>query len=155
MINQELVEKIAQSFFTDDSYFVVEVIVKPDNRITVFIENETKLVTIGDCVSLSKYIESELNRDEEDFELEVSSAGADLPLRHPRQFIKHSGKQVTVLRKDGIRADGILVGIIEDSVVIENEEKVKIEGKNKKEIIKKQVTIPLHQIKETKRILNF
>jgi ribosome maturation factor RimP len=112
-------------------------------------------VTIEDCVKLSKHIESGLNRDEHDFELEVSSAGMDEPFKVIGQYHKHKGKEVKVITIDGKRHDGILKDVTADSIILETSEKVREEGKKKKINITKEERLNFDQIKQTKRIIKF
>lgn len=95
MIDKEQITAICNEALETTDRFVVEVKVKQGNVITVFIDSDTS-VSIDDCAELSRHIESRLDRDVEDFELSVSSAGLDKPLLLPRQFKKYIGKEVSV-----------------------------------------------------------
>ena len=81
-------EKLASS-----SYYLVDVTVAPGNVITVEIDND-EAVSIDDCAELSRYIEERLDRDVEDYELEVGSAGITSPFKVLRQYIKNIGNEV-------------------------------------------------------------
>lgn len=100
MITAELIKQIIYEKLQDGPLFFTRVHVKPGNKISVFLDGDAG-VAIDDCVSLSRYIESKLNRDKEDFELEVSSHGVGQPLEIPRQFIRNVGHAVRILLKDG------------------------------------------------------
>ena len=80
--------------------FLVNLKITPDNRIFVDIDGDNG-VTIDDCIALSRAVESQLDRDEEDFELNVGSAGADMPLKLPRQYRRHIGRELAVDTFDG------------------------------------------------------
>ncbi len=80
--------------------FLVNLKITPDNRIFVDIDGDNG-VTIDDCIALSRAVESQLDRDEEDFELNVGSAGADMPLKLPRQYRRHIGRELDVDTFDG------------------------------------------------------
>lgn len=112
-------------------------------------------IAINDCIEISRFIESSLDREQEDFELIVSSAGIDQPFTVEKQYQKNIGRELTVLKKDGLKLKGVLKDYKpETSILIENEKTIKNE-KNKKQIIKEQITIPLQEIKESKLILSF
>lgn len=148
MINEKLISKIIQLAFEGTDKFLVEVKVRTGNRILVFVDSDS-LLTIDDCASLSKFIESHLDRETEDFELSVSSPGIDLPYRNFRQYIKNIGRQVSVLTNEGIKHEGTL--IVADENGMELLEVTKI---------KKVPTETKHQflytdIKETKEIIKF
>lgn len=155
MITELTIENIVNEHFNSEEFFLVEVIIKANNRILVFFEKKEGLVGINDCVALSKYIESRLNRDEEDFELEVSSAGIESSFKVLQQYIKHKGKEVSILKKDGIKLQGLLGDTNEDEISLDATEKVKSEKTGKKELVQKRIQIPINQIKETKRIFKF
>ena len=74
MIEKKTVCQIVEEWLEGKDYFLVEVTVSPDDKIVVEIDH-AEGVWIEDCVELSRYIESKLNREEEDYELEVGSAG--------------------------------------------------------------------------------
>ena len=86
---EDLVAEAINTLEKKDEVFVGAILVKPNNTIHVFIDSDTS-VSIDDCVKVSKYVEKHLDRDEEDFELNVSSFGLDQALILPRQYIKTS-----------------------------------------------------------------
>ena len=95
MIKRTYIQSLVLEHLQDTDKFLVQVMVKPANKILVFIDSDTN-VTIADCVSLSRFIESKLDRETEDFELSVSSSGLDQPLLILRQYIKNLNKLVEV-----------------------------------------------------------
>ena len=108
MIDKQQVITIAEKWLdTKEGYFLVDVDVTPDNRIVVEID-QAEGVWIDDCVDLSRFIESELDRDVEDYELEVGSAGIGQPFKVLQQYINHIGQEVEVLPKSGAKIKGIL-----------------------------------------------
>jgi ribosome maturation factor RimP len=93
-----------------------------------------------------------------DFSLEVSSPGLDEPLKLHRQYLKNVGRDVEVIRKDGIKTEGKLLSATEAEIVIE-EEKARLndkvgQGKNKKKEIVTH-TVPFDNIKATKIQIKF
>ena len=99
MIEKKTVCQIVDEWLEDKEYFLVEVIISPDDKIVVEIDHKEG-VWIEDCVELSRYIESRLNREDEDYELEVGSAGIGQPFKVLQQYVNHIGKEVEVLAKD-------------------------------------------------------
>ena len=114
----------------------------------VFVDSDT-LLTIADCAGLSKFIESHLDREAEDFELSVSSPGIDMPYRNVRQYLKNIGREVSVVTNDGIKRIGTLVTA--DQQGIELLEVLKV----KKVITELHHRIEYADIKETKEIITF
>lgn len=75
MIQKQTIEQIAQEHLQGTEFSLVEVTVSDENDIEVIITREGGGVSIDDCVALSRFIESKLDRDKEDFSLMVGSAG--------------------------------------------------------------------------------
>ena len=80
MIDKNVVEKLVNQWLEDKDYFLVDIEISPDDRIVVEIDHADG-VWIEDCVQLSRFIEDNLNRDDEDYELEVGSAGLGQPFK--------------------------------------------------------------------------
>ena len=121
----------------------------------VLIENDQH-VAIGDCISLSRHIEKSLDREKEDFELEVSSPGIDQPFKSLRQFIKYLGKQVEVKLNNGIVREGTLLNADEEKIEIQPELNKKNKKHSQQHITQGESTIlPMSDIKETRLKLIF
>ena len=73
MIEKSKVKSIVEEWLEGKEYFLVDIEISSDNRIVVEIDHADG-VWIEDCVELSRYIEEHLDREKEDFELEVGSA---------------------------------------------------------------------------------
>ncbi len=154
MIEEKYIQTLAEEKIGGTALFLVDVKVKPHNKIEVFIDSPSH-VTVDECVSLSRHIESGLNRDVEDFELTVSSPGIDQPFRVMPQYQKYMGKEVGVLRKDGIKIIGTLKHVNDVSVEVETKRTERKEKGKGRHLIIENVTIDHAQIKETKLILPF
>lgn len=154
MIDKSVVKKIVEEWLQDKEYFLVSIEISPDDRIVVEIDHADG-VWIEDCVALSKYIEDHLNRDEEDYELEVGSAGLGQPFKVPQQYINFIGKEVEVLDADGKKVKGILKAVEGNDFTVGVEEKVKVEGK--KRPVKQEVdhVYQMDKVKYTKYIISF
>ena len=86
MIDKNVVEKLVNQWLEDKDYFLVDIEISPDDRIVVEIDHADG-VWIEDCVQLSRFIEDNLNRDDEDYELEVGSAGLGQPFKVRHEVI--------------------------------------------------------------------
>ncbi len=131
MIDRKLVEEIVLAKLAETDCFLVDVSVSPTNVIVVEIDNETG-VDIDFCVELSRHIEAQLNRDVEDFELEVGSAGLTSPFKVLAQYRKNLGKEVELLSKDGRKLSGILSQADESQFAVDVTKIVKLEGAKRK-----------------------
>lgn len=154
MIEKETIVRLAEEQLSHSECYLVDVAVKPGNLIVVEIDHD-QAVGIDDCVALSQHIESRLNRDEEDFELEVGSTGITSPFKIVRQYIKNIGAEVELLLKDGRKINGILSSADEDGVTVTVEKQIKPEGEKRKRTVSEDETYTYAEIKYTKNIIRF
>ena len=154
MIEKKKVCQIVEEWLTDKDYFLVEVSISPDDKIVVEIDH-AEGVWIDDCVKLSQFIESKLNRDEEDYELEVGSAGIGQPFKVLQQYYIHIGNDVEVLTKDGRKLVGILKDANEEQFVVTVQKKVKEEGCKRPKLVDVDETFHYDEIKYTKYLITF
>ncbi len=127
MIDKNLVESVVNEWLEGKDYFLVDVTVSADDCIVVTIDH-AEGVWIEDCAELSRFIESKLNREDEDYELEVGSAGLGQPFRVRQQYEIHIGEMVETQTRDGHKYQGTLLEVGEDGFTMEVEQKVKPEG---------------------------
>jgi len=139
----------------DAGLFVVALKISSNNIINVEIDKEDGNVSINDCMSVSRNVEHNLDREEQDFELHVSSAGLDKPLRVLKQFVKNIGRDVTVKLNNKTTEEGELIQADDKGLTIRQEKRVKIEGTKKKEDIVEEKYFPMNEIKETKIVISF
>ena len=153
MIGKNKIEALANNCLDGTDRFIVHVAVSTANQISVIIDGD-KGVTIDHCVELSRFIENSLDRDTEDFELKVASAGIDHPYLNLRQYKKNIGKAVKVLLKDGSIKRGILQAADKDAIEIK-EEIEKKHSKSKKMETGPVVRISMEEINQTKGLVIF
>ena len=154
MINKETVKTIASEWLADKEYFLVDVDVTPDDRIVVEIDHKDG-VWIEDCAELSRYIEGHLNRDEEDYELEVGSAGLGQPFKVPQQYVNFIGKNVEVLDNEGKKVKGVLKSVDGNDFTVTVSEKVRLEGKKRPVMTDVDHTYQMDNVKYTKYLISF
>ena len=154
MIEKKTVSQIVEEWLEGKDYFLVEVTVSPDDKIVVEIDH-AEGVWIEDCVELSRFIESKLNREEEDYELEVGSAGIGQPFKVLQQYYNHVGSDVEVLTKDGRKLTGVLKDADEEKFVVAVQKKVKVEGAKRPKLMEEDETFRYDEIKYTKDLISF
>ncbi len=154
MIDKRVIEQLAEEKLASSSNYLVSVEVQPGNVIVVEIDND-EAVSIDDCVELSRYIEEHLDRDAEDFELEVGSAGITSPFKVLRQYEKNVGNEVEVLTRNGVKLTGVLKSADEDSFVVTVTKQVKPEGAKRKITVEEDQTYTYNEIKYTKYLIRF
>lgn len=139
----------------DRGLFVVELTISPSNSIKVELDKYQGNVSVDDCIRVSRNVEHNLDREEEDFELHVSSAGLDKGLRVLAQYQKNVGREVTVKLKNKTEIEGELVEATEAFIVVRIARKERLEGKKKKETIIEDHKFLMTEIKETKIVISF
>jgi ribosome maturation factor RimP len=154
MIDKNVVKKLVDEWLADKEYFLVSVEISQDDKIVVEIDHADG-VWIEDCVELSKYIEDHLSRDEEDYELEVGSAGLGQPFKVAQQYVNFVGKDVEVLDADGKKYQGVLKNVDGDSFVVTVNEKVTVEGKKRPQKMDVDHTFDMNNVKYTKYLISF
>jgi len=154
MITKEKIEKLVEEKIAEGSNFIVDVAVKPGNKIFILIDNVNGL-PISDCVAVSRHVESNLDREQEDFELNVSSPGLDQPFKVLKQYKKNIGKYVDVKTKENQKLSGKLISADENGIVIETKSSERVEGKKGKQLLINNINLTFNQIKETKVVISF
>lgn len=154
MITKEQIQSIIAPKVEEEGLFIVEITVSATNQITIFIDGD-KGVTIDQCITISRFIEENFNRDDEDYELDVSSAGLDLPLKVVRQYVKNIGRMVDIVTKKGQKFTGKLVGADNDCFQVEVEKSILLEGKKRKQNVTEIDSIKYSDIKSTKIVVSF
>ncbi len=147
MITEAVVQALVEEKIEGTEIFIVSVRVVPTNRIRVFIDALEGL-DVKDCVSVSRHIEGSLDREVEDYELEVSSPGLTEPFQHPLQYKKNVGREIKVTMADGVSIKGQLTEFAGETITVQPEQK-----KKKEEV--EALTIPLSEIKEAKTVISF
>ena len=115
MINKEQVTTLCEEALANTDRFLVEVKVKPNNVIEVYIDSDTA-VNIDHCAELSRFVNEKLDRDVEDYELSVFSWGLSGALKMDRQLQKYVGKDVEVKTKETGKLQGKLVSFDDEKV---------------------------------------
>ena len=154
MIEKDIVYQLVREGLAGRDCFIVDVQVKPGNVIIVEIDNKEG-VDIDRCVSLHRFIESHLDRDIEDYELEVGSAGITSPFKVIEQYQKNIGNEVEVLTKAGMKLNGILKSVSDDKFVVTIIKKVKTETSKRKVEVEEDLTFGYDEIKYTKYLIRF
>ncbi len=154
MIAKSKVTEIVNQWLEGKEYFLVDVIVTNDDRIVVEIDHADG-VWIEDCVELSRFIEANLNRDEEDYELEVGSAGIGQPFKVLQQYVNHIGKEVEVLACDGKKYRGVLARAEAEDFAVTVQVKEKPEGAKRPVLVDKEYAWKYNEVKYTKYLINF
>ena len=149
MITKQKVTELALEKIKELDYFLVDVKISATNEITVFFDKNDGVV-IDDCLKVSRHIESNLDRDIENYQLTVCSPGIDKKFLVREQFLKNIGRDVRIKTLNGQSYNGTLVSY-EDVLILEAKTKLK----KKKELLIEKIEIPLDSIKETKLILKF
>ncbi|MDE6872802.1 MAG: ribosome assembly cofactor RimP [Bacteroidales bacterium] len=135
--------------------FIVEIKISRDNEIELTIESEEGLVDLDDCVALSRIFEEKFDREKEDYELTVSSAGLDQPFKVMKQYTKAIGTKVEVLLKGGKKIVAELTGADSDGIDLKYTALEAVEGKKKKEKVEHQDRFTFEQVNAVRPHIEF
>ena len=138
-----------------DDLFLVDVAISADNHIVVEIDSYEGSVSIDNCVAITRAVEQAFDRDKEDYELEVGSAGLTSPLKVKAQYVKNIGNDVEVLTTQGAKLKGVLSEVGDDTFTIKVAKKVKPEGAKRPVMVEEDVTIKYSETKYTKYLIQF
>ena len=154
MIDKNVVKSLVEEWLVDSDYFLVDIQISSDNKIVVEIDHADG-VWIDDCVELSKYIEERLDREVEDYELEVGSAGLGQPFKVEQQYHNFIGKEVEVLNSDGQKVRGTLKNVDGNLFTVTTKEKITPEGKKRPVMTDVDKTFEMDKVKYTKYLISF
>lgn len=154
MITKELIHSFIDDKLAEDNVFVVEIKVSSSNQIYVEIDSFTG-VNIGYCISISRLIEGNLDRETEDFELEVSSSSASAAFKVLNHFYKNVGKEVEISTLENKKVEGLLKEVTDENFVFVSEQMEKVEGKKKKQLIVKEQTFKYDEVRAVKLVIKF
>lgn len=133
---------------------MVDVRVSEGNAISILLDDDEG-TSIAKCIALSRHLEDELDRDAEDFSLDVSSPGLDQPLKMHRQYQKNIGRDVQLKIRDAGKVAGKLIAATEDEIIIQIREKRRIEGRKAKEWVEEDHAYALEALDWTKVQVSF
>lgn len=154
MIDKQKLTETVEEAIKDTSIYIVDITISKDNSIVVELDSDDSM-DIDMCTSISRKIESVFDRDVEDYELEVGSAGLTSPFKVKRQWQKNIGNEIEVLTKDGRKLTGVLVEINEDNFVIQFPIKVKEEGKKRPVVVSHKEPITFENCKKACYLIKF
>lgn len=156
MIDKDIVKTIVETYLAknEKNLFLIDITVSDDNRILVEIDSDN-VVSIEDCMRLSREIEAHFDRDVEDFELEVGSSGITSPFKNIRQYRKNIGNEIELLLREGRKIIGVLDNVSDEAITLSVEKMVKPEGAKRKVKIREQETYSFDKIKSAKYLIRF
>ena len=154
MIEIQKITESAERHLAGTDLFVVECRCSAGNEIELTVDGDTKMLSDA-CAALSRAVEADLDREEEDFSLTVMSAGIGSELRCLRQYRRLIGSSVEVLLNNGVKLLAKLDGADEEGIDLSYEEKQAVEGKKRKQLVKVSKRYAFGEIKYTKEYLDF
>lgn len=135
--------------------YIVDITISKDNDIELIIESEESKVELDDCVAISRFFETQFDREKEDYSLTVSSAGLDQPFKVLKQYLKAVGSKVEVLLKGGKKMVATLEAADEESITLKYSVKEAVEGKKKKEMVEHVDRFTMDQVNAVRPFIEF
>ena len=154
-MNVSDVKDALQSEIVARGCFLVDVSVSKDNDIVVTIESENGKIELDDCVALSRYFESQFDREKEDYSLTMTSAGLDQPFKVLKQYLKAVGTKVEVQLKGGKKMVALLQAADQESITLKYSVKEAVEGKKKKELVEHEDRFTMDQVNAVRPFIEF
>lgn len=154
MLKNKVNELLQSGLEENEHLFLIDFSIDSGNKITIIIDGDDG-VTVKDCMSISRAIDNNLDREEEDFSLEVASCGATSPLKLPRQYAKNIGRNLKVKLLDNAKLEGSLTQADDEKITLEwKAREPKPIGKGKVTVHKVQ-EIAYNDIVEAKVVIKF
>ena len=150
----EIIDAISSEIVARKCY-LVDVTISKENDIEITIESEEGRVELDDCVAVSRFFESQFDREKEDYSLTVTSAGLDQPFKVLKQYQKAVGTKVEVLLKGGKKMIAKLVEADQESITLNYSAKEAVEGKKKKEIVEHTDRFAMDQVNSVRPHIEF
>lgn len=154
MIDKQKLTATVEKAIEGSDIFIVDIKVTPDNRIVVELDSPNHL-DIDTCARITRKIEENFDRDEEDYELEVGSAGLTAPFKVKAQYMKNLGKEIEVLTKDGRKLKGVLSAVGAEDYTVEVPTKMKREGAKRPETVMQPTVIRFDETKQANYLIKF
>lgn len=154
MIAVSTIRQLTEEKIADTDLFIVDISVRPGNRIEVLLDRDSGL-TVEDCRQVSRHIENALDRETEDFSLDVSSPGVGRPLLVKRQYVKNTGRHIRVEPLEGAPIEGLLEHAGEDDITVLATVLEEVPGKKGRKKMEKSVQIPYDRIREARIEIRF
>lgn len=154
MIDKQQLTQTVEQTIEGTSIFIVDIKINPGNAIVVEIDSPES-IDIDTCAKITRQIEATFDRDVEDYELEVGSAGLTAPFKVKGQYLKNIGNEVEVLTSDGRKLQGVLTAVGDNDFTIEVAKKVKEPGAKRPTLVMEPTTIEMSNTKSVKYLINF
>lgn len=153
MLDKIKIEEIVKEKL-DNQTFLVDIRINKSNVIQVYVDSYEGL-SINRCAEISRHLESRLDRDKEDFELQVFSPGLTESFKVREQFLKNIGREVEIITTNAVKLTGTLKKIETDFILLEVSTKEKVEGEKKKKLVTREHQIDFKDIKSAKVVISF
>lgn len=153
MIDKNKVEKLVEEKL-EKNMFLVNVSVSKSNAINIFVDGFDG-ITIDKCVEISRHVEQALDRDVEDFELQVSSPGLTESFVIKEQYLKNIGREIEVVTASGEKITGKLEEVNDEQITLETRRREKVEGHKKKQLVVKEHKLGYDEIKTARVVISF
>lgn len=154
MIDKQKLTETVEKAIEGTDIFIVDIDIDPANSIVVELDS-TGGIDIDTCARITREIEAEFDRDTEDYDLEVGSAGLTAPFKVRGQYLKNIGNEVEVMTTDGRKLQGTLTAVGNDNFTIEIPTKEKQQGMKRPKTVMKPLTLTFSQAKSVRYLIKF
>ena len=149
------VQELLDGVFTERSYlFLIDLSINDANKISIVLDGDNG-VSLQDCIDVSRAVEADLDREEQDFSLEVASAGLSSPLKFVRQYKKNLGRNLKVKTISSEEIEAKLTAVDDEKITLEWQAREPKKIGKGKETVDKKLELPYESIKEAIVIVSF
>lgn len=151
-LEQRVTTLVEEKIADRPDLFLVEVKMHSNGKLIILMDGDQGL-SIKDCAAISRHVGFHLEEENlisQAYNLEVSSPGVDTPLRLLRQYIKNTGRAISLKLKDGNKTEGKLLKAEAESITLLETKKEK--GKKAQQI---ERIIAFEEIMESKVLISF
>ncbi len=118
MNKTDIKKLLEEALAENESLFVTSFEIKEGNKILIEVDGDEG-IPLKECIRISRHIEGNLDREIEDYSLEVTSPDIGLPLKVERQYIKNIGRTLEVKTNENLKFEGKLVHCDEEKITLE------------------------------------
>ena len=154
MLDKNLVRESVEKAIEGTDIFIVDITVSPQNNVVVELDSPGNL-DIDTCAAITRAIEKDFDRDVEDYDLEVGSAGLTAPFKVKGQYLKNIGNDIEILTADGRKIKAVLTAVGDDDFTFEYPVKVKEPGAKRPTLTMQSGTLPMNEAKWVKYLISF
>ena len=152
--NERVFQLVEEALEARKDLFLIDLKIDSSNKIIIILDGDNG-VNLQDCIEISRATEAQLDREEQDFSLEVASAGVSSPLKLVRQFKKNLNRILKVKKANDEVIEAQLTAVSDENITLEWQAREPKKVGKGKETVEKKEQLSYSEIKEATVIISF